>query len=52
MLTLLRLQGNVVFVQQVPKSPSGKILRRLLKDTKGVEVSLYTRKVWAERAKL
>ncbi|GAB7356926.1 hypothetical protein MBLNU459_g7775t2 [Dothideomycetes sp. NU459] len=46
------LQGNVVFVQQVPKSPSGKILRRLLKDTKGVEVVLYKRKVWAEKAKL
>ncbi|KAL9081615.1 MAG: hypothetical protein Q9159_007205 [Coniocarpon cinnabarinum] len=35
------LRGGVVFVPQVPKSPSGKILRRLMKDLKGVEVHLY-----------
>ena len=35
------LKGNVVFVEQIPKSPSGKILRRLLKDCKGLEVTLY-----------
>jgi len=27
-----RLRGGVRFVDQVPKSPSGKILRRLLRD--------------------
>ncbi len=42
------LIGGIVFVEQIPKSPSGKILRRLLKDggpeTKGVEVKLYEKK--------
>ncbi|KAH8927265.1 acetyl-CoA synthetase-like protein [Atractiella rhizophila] len=33
-------RGGLVFVEAIPKSPSGKILRRLLKDTKGVEVSM------------
>lgn len=27
-----RLRGGVVFVDKVPKSPSGKILRRLVRD--------------------
>jgi 4-coumarate--CoA ligase len=27
-----RLRGGVVFIDAIPKSPSGKILRRLLKD--------------------
>ena len=27
-----RLRGGVVFVDAIPKSPSGKILRRLLRD--------------------
>ena len=27
-----KLRGGIRFVQQVPKSPSGKILRRLLRD--------------------
>ncbi|KAK3364657.1 acetyl-CoA synthetase-like protein [Lasiosphaeria hispida] len=39
------LVGGIIFVDQIPKSPSGKILRRLLKDggkgTQGVEVVLY-----------
>lgn len=37
------LKGNIVFVEAVPKSPSGKILRRVMKDggVKGVEVKLY-----------
>ena len=39
------LVGGIVFVDQIPKSPSGKILRRVLKnggpETRGVEVSLY-----------
>ncbi|KAK5655973.1 hypothetical protein OQA88_5111 [Cercophora sp. LCS_1] len=40
------LVGGVVFVEQIPKSPSGKILRRVLKDMEGkgitgVEVQLY-----------
>ncbi|KAI5205212.1 hypothetical protein AUEXF2481DRAFT_70643 [Aureobasidium subglaciale EXF-2481] len=44
------LTGNVVFVPAVPKSPSGKILRRMLVDVKGVEVKLYLSR--AEKAKL
>lgn len=45
------LQGGVVFVEQIPKSPSGKILRRVMKEGKitGYEVKLYERK---RRAKL
>ena len=35
------LKGGLLFVPEIPKSPSGKILRRLLKDTKGVGVQLY-----------
>ncbi|KAH7329516.1 hypothetical protein B0I35DRAFT_46595 [Stachybotrys elegans] len=37
------LKGGIVFVDQIPKSPSGKILRRVLRDgvVKGVEVSVY-----------
>ena len=27
-----RLRGGVRFVKEIPKSPSGKILRRLLRD--------------------
>ncbi|EON67618.1 hypothetical protein W97_06761 [Coniosporium apollinis CBS 100218] len=46
------LRGNVVFVLQIPKTPSGKILRRLLKDTKGVDVCIYPEKVQPVRAKL
>ncbi|KAL2022982.1 hypothetical protein VTK56DRAFT_4197 [Thermocarpiscus australiensis] len=42
------LVGGIVFVDQIPKSPSGKILRRVLKSggeaTKGVEVKLYQKK--------
>lgn len=42
------LVGGIVFVDQIPKSPSGKILRRVLKnggpETKGVEVKLYVKK--------
>ncbi|KAK3372272.1 hypothetical protein B0H63DRAFT_527124 [Podospora didyma] len=43
------LVGGVVFVKAIPKSPSGKILRRVLKsggeETKGLEVMLYQKKV-------
>jgi len=46
------LQGNIVFVNQIPKSPAGKILRRLLKDTKGVEAVLYKEKAWLAEPKL
>ena len=28
----MRLRGGVKFVQEIPRSPSGKILRRLLRD--------------------
>ena len=40
------LQGGIVFVEQIPKSPSGKILRRIMKEGKvgGFEVKLYERK--------
>ncbi|KAH6630000.1 hypothetical protein B0J18DRAFT_419913 [Chaetomium sp. MPI-SDFR-AT-0129] len=42
------LVGGIVFVDQIPKSPSGKILRRLLKDggevARGVEFKVYTKK--------
>ncbi|KAL5614825.1 hypothetical protein BROUX41_004913 [Berkeleyomyces rouxiae] len=40
------LIGGMVFVKQIPKSPSGKILRRLLQDGKveGLDVSLYVKK--------
>lgn len=40
------LQGGIVFVDQIPKSPSGKILRRVLKQggVNGYEVQLYARK--------
>jgi acyl-coenzyme A synthetase/AMP-(fatty) acid ligase len=43
------LQGGIVFVDQIPKSPSGKILRRVLKqgNIEGTEVQLYLRKVRA-----
>ncbi|KAK1758074.1 acetyl-CoA synthetase-like protein [Echria macrotheca] len=51
------LVGGLVFVEQIPKSPSGKILRRVLKqggpETKGVEVVLYQKKKrGAAKAKL
>ncbi|EPQ51761.1 acetyl-CoA synthetase-like protein [Gloeophyllum trabeum ATCC 11539] len=35
------LKGGILFIDQVPKNPSGKILRRLFKDCKGIEVQLY-----------
>lgn len=37
------LVGGLVFVSQIPKSPSGKILRRVMKEggVQGLEVSLY-----------
>ena len=40
------LQGGIVFVEQIPKSPSGKILRRVMKEGKieGYEVKVYERK--------
>jgi acyl-CoA synthetase (AMP-forming)/AMP-acid ligase II len=41
------LIGGIVFVDQIPKSPSGKILRRVLKEGKvtGTEVQVYVKKV-------
>lgn len=38
-----------MLVEAVPKSPAGKILRRLLKDTKGTSITVYEEKI---RAKL
>ncbi|POY71403.1 hypothetical protein BMF94_5715 [Rhodotorula taiwanensis] len=43
------IRGNFMIVDAVPKSPAGKILRRLLKDTKGTLVTVYEEKI---RAKL
>ncbi|KAM0750797.1 4-coumarate-CoA igase [Meredithblackwellia eburnea MCA 4105] len=43
------IRGGFVIVEAVPKSPAGKILRRLLKDTNGHLVQVYEEKV---RAKL
>ncbi|CAG7559380.1 unnamed protein product [Fusarium equiseti] len=40
------LVGGIVFVKAIPKSPSGKILRRVIRDggVQGFEVMLYQRK--------
>lgn len=41
------LIGGIIFVDAIPKSPSGKILRRIMKDggvKGGIEVALYERK--------
>ncbi|GAA5922980.1 uncharacterized protein JCM15063_003488 [Sporobolomyces koalae] len=43
------IRGGFVVVEAIPKSPAGKILRRLLKDTKGHHVQVYEEKI---RAKL
>ncbi|GAA5887725.1 hypothetical protein JCM5296_004471 [Sporobolomyces johnsonii] len=43
------IRGGFVIVDAVPKSPAGKILRRLLKDSKGHHVQVYEDKT---RAKL
>ncbi|GAA5908318.1 uncharacterized protein JCM6883_004345 [Sporobolomyces salmoneus] len=43
------IRGGFVIIEQVPKSPAGKILRRLLNDTKGHHVQVYEEKI---RAKL
>ncbi|GAA5976868.1 hypothetical protein JCM11641_000895 [Rhodosporidiobolus odoratus] len=43
------IRGGFVLCETIPKSPAGKILRRLLKDAKGVEVQVYEEK---PRAKL
>ncbi|KPM37236.1 hypothetical protein AK830_g9315 [Neonectria ditissima] len=44
------LVGGIVFVEQIPKSPSGKILRRVMRDggVQGLEVALYQRKQRSE----
>ncbi|TKA55401.1 hypothetical protein B0A53_02325 [Rhodotorula sp. CCFEE 5036] len=43
------IRGNFMIVEAVPKSPAGKILRRMLKDTKGTLITVYEEKI---RAKL
>jgi len=35
-----RLRGGIVFVDEIPKSASGKILRRLLKERSGKDIAL------------
>lgn len=44
------LKGGVVFVPQIPKSPSGKILRRIMKQgvSGGFEVNVYANKLKAK----
>jgi acyl-CoA synthetase (AMP-forming)/AMP-acid ligase II len=41
------LRGGIVFVDKIPKSPSGKILRRVMRDggVKGLEVAVYEPRV-------
>lgn len=41
-LFFFRLRGGVVIIEAVPKSPAGKILRRLLNDTKGLLVHVVS----------
>jgi 4-coumarate--CoA ligase len=43
-----RIRGGFVFIEEVPKSPAGKILRRLLKETKGTLVHVYEEKLRAK----
>ncbi|GAA6032797.1 hypothetical protein JCM8097_000793 [Rhodosporidiobolus ruineniae] len=43
------IRGGFVICESIPKSPAGKILRRMLKDTKGAELQVYEEK---PRAKL
>ena len=38
-----KLRGGVMFVDVIPKSPSGKILRRVLKDQIREELKLKTK---------
>ena len=40
------LKGGITFVDKIPKSPSGKILRRIMKDggVKGFDVQIYDKK--------
>ncbi len=47
------IRGGFVIVPAIPKSPSGKILRRTLKDTPGHFVQVYEEKVHGKvKAKL
>ena len=36
-----KFRGGLVFLEIIPKSPAGKILRRELKNHKGIEIQLY-----------
>ncbi|OAV96455.1 hypothetical protein PTTG_05975 [Puccinia triticina 1-1 BBBD Race 1] len=36
------LRGNIILTSHIPKSPSGKVLKRVLSTTPGVEIPLYT----------
>ena len=43
-----RLTGGVVFIPEVPKSPSGKILKRVLRETAEMEEKALAHKVQAK----
>ncbi|KAA1110262.1 hypothetical protein PGT21_016261 [Puccinia graminis f. sp. tritici] len=36
------LRGNIILTSHIPKSPSGKVLKRILSTIQGVEIPLYT----------
>jgi 4-coumarate--CoA ligase len=42
--TYKKLRGGVFFIDQIPKSPSGKTLRRILRDRIKTEHPFYTNK--------
>lgn len=35
------LKGNIILTSHIPKSPSGKVLKRMLSSTPGLEIPLY-----------
>lgn len=38
------LRGNIVLTSHIPKSPSGKVLKKLLPQVPGIEIKLYPEK--------
>lgn len=43
-----RLTGGVVFIPEIPKSPSGKILKRVLRETVEMEDKALTHRAQAK----